>query len=135
MCRIFPPLWAFSDLEKKNNITVRIGPLRISHIFILSLLSVVSSVWNVFGFIFSTRDLHRNLCIIWRVRTNSDGVIFMSEVLSCQLAMYWVLRVQLFISLITSTKNIFSKVELVSGKTRSDISKKPIKVGIFVKMR
>ena len=33
MCHVCPPLWAFSDLEKNFNVTVRIGSLRLSHIF------------------------------------------------------------------------------------------------------
>ena len=33
MCHVCPPLWDFLDLEKHFNITVRIGPLRLNHIF------------------------------------------------------------------------------------------------------
>ena len=78
----------FSDLEKNFNITVRTGPLILSHIFLLSLLSMVPSVWPVFGFIFSTRDLRRNLCIWWHVGTTSDDVIYTSKFPSCQVAIY-----------------------------------------------
>ena len=128
LLHVCPPLWYFSDLDKHFNITVRIGPLRLSHIFLLYLLSVVSSIWPVFGFIFSARYLHRNLCIWWCVRTTSNEVIFMPKFSPCQVAIYWVLRGQLFLSLITSQKHFFSKVRLVSETSRSDISRESIKI-------
>ena len=95
----------------------------------------MSSFWPVFGFIFSTRDLRRNLRMWWRVRTTSDDVIFTSNVPSCQVAIYWIVRGQLFLFLITSPKITFSKVWLVSETAQSDLSKEPIKVSICIKMR
>ena len=51
------------------------------------------SAWPVFDFIFSTMDLRRNLRIWWRVRTTPDDVIFTSKVPSCQVAIYWILKI------------------------------------------
>ena len=132
MCHVCPPIWAFSNLEKKLNITVRIGLLRLSHIFLLSLFSVVPSFWPVFGFIFSTGDRSRNLCIWWRAPTTSNDVIFMSKVPSCQLSTYLIHRIQLFLSLITSPKK-HSKVWLVTDSAQSDFYKEPIKGSYFCK--
>ena len=128
---IHPLSWAlYTTIESLNS---QKGPLfRLSHIFLLSILSVVPGVWPVFGFNFSTRDILRNQRIWWRVRTTSDDIIFTSKVPCCQLAIYWVLRGQLFLSLITSPI-FFSKVRLVSETTRSDISREPIKVSISCK--
>ena len=41
-----------------------LGPSDLAIFFLLSILSVVPSVWPVFGFIFSTRDLRINLHIL-----------------------------------------------------------------------
>ena len=83
----------FSELEKNFNVTVKIGSLRLSHIFLLSILSMVPSVWPVFGFIFSTRDLRRNQQIWWRVCTTFNDVIITSKVPSCQVAIYWIVKI------------------------------------------
>ena len=111
-------IMGFFILREKFNVTVRIGPLRLSRIFFVYLLSVVSSVWPVLVFILIARDLRRNLFILCRVCTTFDDVIFMSKVPSCKLAIYWVLRGQLFLSLILhqffffvcSTCYIFSSI-------------------------
>ena len=96
-----------------------------------------TSVWPVFGFIFSTRDLHRNLRIFSRGRVTLGDVMFSSKVPSCQLAICWVLSPQgPNISFPRNfTKNyFFSKVRLVPETARSDLSSEPIKVSISVKM-
>ena len=127
MCHVCPPLWAFSDLKKNFNVTVRIGPLRLIHIFLLSILSVVPSVWPVFGFIFRTRDLRRNLRIWWRVRTTSDDVTFTLKVPSCQVAILDRQNPIISFRHNSTKKYFFSKVRLVSDSARSDLSKEPIK--------
>ena len=90
------------------------------------------SVWPVFGFIFGTRDLRRNLRIWWRVCTTSNDVIFTSKVPSCQVAIYWILKVRFFLSIMTSPI-FFSKVRFITDSDRSDISKEPIKSDYFCK--
>ena len=127
MCHVCPPFWDFPDLEGNFNITVIIEPLRISHVLLLYLLSVVSSVRPLFGFIFSTKDIRINLLIWWCVGTTSDEILFSSKVPSCKLAIYWVLRGQLFIYLI-NLPNHFSKVLLVIDQAWSDLSRYPIKL-------
>ena len=109
---VCPPLWDFSYLEKHFNITVRIGLLRISHIFSSIPLSVVPHVWPVFGFIFSTMDVCRNPLKWWRVRTTSYDVIFTLKASSCQVSIYWIVRWQLFFFVIASPKNAFSDIRL-----------------------
>ena len=104
-------------------------PSDLAIFFLLSILCVLPSVCPVFGIIFSTRDLRRNLCIWWCVRTTSDDVIFKSKVPSCQVAIYWILKIQFFLSIMTSPKNTFFKVRLIPDSTWSDLSKEPIKSG------
>ena len=109
-----------------------LGPSDFAIFFLLSILSELTSVWPVFGFIFSTRDLPRNLRIWWRVRTTSDDVIFTSNVPSHQVAIYWILKIRFFLSVITSPI-FFSKVRLIPDSARSDLSKEPIKSGYLCK--
>ena len=112
-----------------------LGPSELAIFFLLSILYVVPSVWSVFGFIFSTRDLRRNLHIWWRVCTTSNDVIFTSNVPSCQVAIYWILKIRFFFLSQLHQKYFFSKVRLIPDSTRSDLSKEPIKVSTCVKMR
>ena len=58
---------------------------------LLSTLSVVPGVWPVFGFIFSTMDLRRNLLIWWRVNTAFDDVICTYIWPCCQVKIYRIL--------------------------------------------
>ena len=110
-----------------------IPPTDLAILFFLP-LSVVPDVWPVFMCMFSTRYLGRNIRIWWRGRTSLDDVIFTSKLSSFQLAIYWVLRGQFFLSLVTSPK-IPLKIWLVSETARSGLLKEPIKVIICVNIR
>ena len=63
----------------------------------------------------------------WCVRTTLDYVIFMSKLPSCQVAIYCIVRGQLFLSLLTSPKNTFFSKGLFSETARLDLSIEPIK--------
>ena len=92
---IHPTSWyLYTRKESLQSINSQKGPpFRLIHIFLLSILSVMPSVWPVFGFIFSNRDLRRNLRIWWHVHTTSNDVIFTSKVPSCQVAIHWIHKI------------------------------------------
>ena len=70
----------FHTQRKISILQSELGPSDLAIFFLLSLLSVMPSVWPVLNFIFSTRDLRRNQRIWWRVCTTTDDVIFTSKV-------------------------------------------------------
>ena len=62
---VHPTSWTiYTTIESIQSVNSQKGaPFRLSHVFFLYLFSVVSRFWPVFGFIFSTRYLRRNLRI------------------------------------------------------------------------
>ena len=125
---VHPTSWApYSLREYLQSLNSQNGtPSDFAIFFLISPFSILYSAWPVFGIIFSNRVLCRKLRIWWCVHTPLYDVIFTSKFPSCWVAIYWVLRGQLFLSLITSPKTFFSKVRLVSETARSNISKQPI---------
>ena len=121
--------WAlYTIIESLQSInSQKVPPFRLSHIFLLSILSVVPGIWHVFGFILITRDLGRNIYIWRRERTTSYDVTWTCIWPYRQVKIYWVLRGHIFLSRITSWRSTFSKVRLVSDSSRRDLSKEPIK--------
>ena len=96
--------------------------------------TVVPGVWPVFRYIFSTRDLRRNLCIRWRIRTPFYDIILTYICPFFQINIYWVLRGQIFLSHITSPKKFFfSKPGVASDSARRDLFKYPIKIWVWCK--
>ena len=83
-------------------------------------------VWPSSGCIFSTRDLHRNLHIWWRVRTCFYDAIYLCFLTYTQAAPYLVLRDQISISSKVSWIVIFQNFNVVLDSSQWDISKETI---------
>ena len=87
---------------------------------------MLPGVWPMFGCIFSTNYIHRNICIWWRVHILFNDITFTYICPFLQVNIYWVIRSQIFISHVTSPKSPFSKFQVASDSARWDISKQPI---------
>ena len=84
------------------------GPSYLDIFFFFTLFHGSYHMAFFYFFIFRNRDICRNQHILWRVHKTSDYVIFTSKVPSYQVAIYWVLRGQIFLSVKTSSRKIKS---------------------------
>ena len=85
----------------------------------------------VFGFIFNTRDLRRNLRIWWRIRTTFDDVICTYIYPFPQVKIYWVLRGHIFISHITAPNYFFKTSSCLWNSLARSFQKANKKLGLF----
>ena len=102
-----------------------LGPSDLAIFLLLSILSNLPSVWPVFGYIFSTRDL-RTYNFQWRHIYVKCPITSGSNILDPQNPIFS------FRHNFTK-KYFFSKIRLIPDSARSDLSKEPIKSGYLCK--